>query len=114
MITAIIILLCYGLAIMFTGWLIPGIEVDNILSASILAIVLGLINLTIKPILILITLPVNILTLGLLTLVINALLLMFAGAIVPGIEIGGFWNALFGSILLSILFTGIGRYTNYY
>ncbi len=107
-------LVCYALAILFTAWIIPGIEVDNIISAALLAIVIGLINLTIKPILMIVTLPVNILTFGLLTFVINALLLMFAGAIVPGVDVDGFWWALLGSILISILFTGVARFTRYY
>ena len=107
-------LICYAIAILFTAWLIPGIGVENIWAAALLAIVIGLINLTIKPILILVTLPVNILTFGLLTLVINAVLLMFAGAIVPGVEIDGFLSALVGSILISILFAGVARLTRYY
>ncbi len=110
----IIQLVCYALAIMFTAWLIPGISVENIFSAALLAVVIGLINLTIKPILLIVTLPVNILTFGLLTLVINAILLMFAGAIVPGVDVNGFLSALLGSILISILFTGVARFTRYY
>ena len=106
--------ICYALAILFTAWIIPGIEVENFWSAGLLAIVIGLINLTIKPILLLVTLPVNILTFGLLTFVINALLLMFAGAIVPGVDVEGFLSALFGSILISILFAGVARFTRYY
>ena len=72
-------------------------------------IIIALINTFIKPLLQLITLPINILTLGLFSLVINALMLMLAGWIAPGFEVEGFLSALFGSLLLSLFTLGVSR-----
>ena len=99
----------YTLLIIFVSWIIPGIEVENFLSAMFVCIVLALINTFIKPFVKLITLPVNILTLGLFSLVINALMLMLAGWIAPGFEVEGFISALLGSLLLSFLALGVNR-----
>ena len=96
-----------ALCVLFVGWLIPGISVANISSAIIAGAVIALVNTFIKPVLLLLTLPINILTLGLFILVINALLLMFVAYLVPGIEINGFWSAFWGAILLSILSIGL-------
>lgn len=93
----------YSLSIVFIAWLIPGIEVSSFIAALFVAVLLGLINTFLKPILLFITLPINFLTLGLFTLVINAFLLWFAGHIAPGFDVEGFWSALFGSIILSLL-----------
>lgn len=101
--------LCYALAIIFVSWVIPGIEVFSFLNAMFAVIIIALINTFIKPLLQIITLPVNILTLGLFSLVINALLLMLAGYITPGFEVEGFLSALFGSILMSLFTLGISR-----
>lgn len=97
----------FALIIMFTAWIVPGIQVEDFKWAFIVGIVISLINLFIKPILIFITLPINILTLGLFTLVINALLLIFAAYLVPGFHIDGFLSALLGSIIISILTVGL-------
>ncbi|MFA4818152.1 MAG: phage holin family protein [Parcubacteria group bacterium] len=90
-------------SILAAAYFIPGVTVDGLKTALILAVVLGLINLIIKPILILITLPVNILTLGLFTFVINALLIMLASSIVKGFEVDGFLTALIFGIILSAI-----------
>ncbi len=95
------------LIVVFAAWVIPGIEVDGYLSALIVAAVIALINVSLRPALNLITLPINILTLGLFTLVINALLLMFVSYLVPGFEVEGFWAAFWGALLMSILSVGI-------
>ena len=95
------------LIVVFAAWVIPGIEVDGYLSALIVAAVIALINVSLRPVLNLITLPINILTLGLFTLVINALLLMFVSYLVPGFEVEGFWAAFWGALLMSILSVGI-------
>lgn len=97
----------FALIIMFTAWIVPGISVENFKYAFFLAIVISLINLFIKPVLLFITLPINILTLGLFTLIINAVLLIFASHIVPGFHIDGFLSALLGSIIISILTVGL-------
>jgi len=83
--------------------LVAGIRVDNVPTLLVAALVLGLINATLRPILVLLSLPLNFLTLGLLTLVINGAMLALAAAIVPGFYIATFWTAVWGSILLSII-----------
>ena len=79
--------LCYALALIFTSWVVPGIEVSSFLNAMFVVVIIALINTFIKPLLQIITLPINILTLGLFSLVINALLLMLAGYITPGFDV---------------------------
>ena len=95
--------LALALAIIFVGWLIPGISISNFWAALIAAAVIALINIFIKPALVFLTLPINILTLGLFVLVINALLFMLVAYVVPGVEVDGFWSAFLGSLILSIL-----------
>ena len=90
-------------AIMLTPYLVGGINVSGIFSAFFAAAVLGILNAFIRPLLIVITLPINIFTLGLFTLVINALLLKMASALVPGFDVYGFWSAVFGSIIISLV-----------
>ncbi|MCM1265444.1 MAG: phage holin family protein [Candidatus Gastranaerophilales bacterium] len=96
-----------ALSIMFVGWIIPGITVSNFVTALIAGAAIALVNLVIKPALLFLTLPINILTLGLSILVINALLFMFVAYLVPGIEINGFWSAFLGALVLSILSIGL-------
>lgn len=91
-----------AVAILLAAYLIPGIEV-TLLGAVVLAIVLALINVFIKPLITLLTLPLNIVTLGLFSLVVNALLIMLAGMIVPGFTVDGFWAAFFFSIIVSLV-----------
>ena len=95
--------LIYTLAIVITAYLLPGVNLTGFAAALVTALVLGLINAVIKPILILLTLPINILTLGLFTFVINAALILLASAIVPGFIVKGFWAALIFSIVLAII-----------
>lgn len=90
-------------SILIAAYFIPGIQVAGLWSALILSVVLGLINLVIKPVLLIITLPINILTLGLFTLVINALLIMLAGTIVQGFAVSGFAAALLFSIVVTVV-----------
>ena len=99
----------YALLIIFTSWIIPGIEVDNFFSAMFVCVILALVNAFIKPLLHIITLPVTILTLGLFTLVINALMFMLAGWITPGFEVEGFFSAFLGSLLLSLFSIGVNK-----
>ncbi len=101
------------LAIMVAAWLIPGVTVSSVFAAFVAALVLGFINMFIRPVIIILTLPINIFTLGLFTLVINALLVQLASFIVPGFGVAGFGSALLFSIVLwvvnGILRTGIGE-----
>lgn len=99
--------LALALSIMFVGWVVPGISVANFTTALIASVVVALVNLVIKPILVFLTLPINILTLGIFILIINALLFMFVAYLVPGVEVNGFWSAFLGALLLSILSIGI-------
>lgn len=96
-----------ALAMMFVGWIVPGITISNFVTALIAAAVIALVNIFIKPVLIFLTLPINILTLGIFILVINALLFMFVAYLVPGVEVNGFWSAFLGALLLSILSLGL-------
>ncbi|MCD8377338.1 MAG: phage holin family protein [Candidatus Gastranaerophilales bacterium] len=96
-----------ALCIMFAGRIIPGITISNFTTAMIAGAVIALVNLFIKPALIFLTLPINILTLGLFILVINALLFMFVAYLVPGIEVNGFLSAFWGALILSILSIGL-------
>jgi putative membrane protein len=92
-----------ALAILIAAYLLPGVVVAGLWSALVLAAVLGLFNISIKPLLIIITLPINIFTLGLFTFVINALLILLASTIVKGFMVGGFMNALLFSLILTII-----------
>ena len=98
-------------AIWIVAFLLPGVSISSLTIAFILAVVLSSINLFIKPIVIILTLPINILSFGIITFVINALLIIFAAAIVPGFYVGGFWWALLFSILLSIVNTTMQRFS---
>ena len=80
---------------------------SSFITALIASAVIALVNISIKPILVFLTLPINILTLGLFILVINALLFMFVAYLIPGVEVDGFWSAFWGAIILSILSIGI-------
>lgn len=99
--------LALALAIMFVGWIIPGITISSFMTALIASAVIALVNIFIKPVLVFLTLPINIITLGLFILVINALLFMFVAYLVPGVEVDGFWSAFWGAVILSILSIGI-------
>jgi putative membrane protein len=92
-----------ALAIALTAFILPGVSVSGLWTALIITVVLGLINIIIRPVLFILTLPINILTLGLFTFVINALLILLASKIVPGFQVTGFFPALFFAIVLSIV-----------
>jgi putative membrane protein len=92
-----------ALALILISQMIKGIQVDTILAAFVAAAVLGVINAVLRPILILLTLPITILTLGLFALVINGFMLYIAGTIVKGFHVSGFWPAVFGALFLSLI-----------
>jgi putative membrane protein len=91
------------IAVIITAYLLSGVEVAGFFAALFAALVLGLINAVIRPILLLLTLPVNLLTLGLFTFVINAAIVLLVSAIVPGFKVRNFWWALLFSLVLSIV-----------
>ena len=94
----------YALAIYLTAWLFqPHVRVDGFGWAIIVAAVLGFLNAIVRPVLILLTLPITILTLGLFLIVINAVLLYLASALLEGFEIDGFWWALGAAIVISLI-----------
>lgn len=92
-------------ALYLTALIVPGFNLSGFWTIIIAAAVLGIINVIIRPIMLLITLPINILTLGLFTFVINALMLLLASAVVSGFFIAGFWTAILAAIILSIIST---------
>lgn len=101
-------LLIIVLAILFAAYIVPGITVEGFYAALIAAIVLGFFNLILKPILVILTLPIQIISLGLFTIVINAGLLWFAASILEGFEIDGFIAAVIGSVIISVV-SGVGN-----
>lgn len=92
-----------ALALLAVPYVVSGIEVKSFYIALIAAVILGLVNAVIRPILILLTLPVTVLTLGLFILVINGLLFWFVGSFVAGFHVDGFWAGFFGAILYSLI-----------
>ena len=99
----VLVWLINTLALLALPYVIPGVKVDTFMAALIAALVLGLINTLIRPILILLTLPVTLLTLGLFIFVINGLLFWAVGSFVPGFRVDGFWAGVFGAIVYSII-----------
>ena len=99
-----------GLAVLLAAYLLPGVEVEHFGYALLAAAVLSIANALVRPVLIILTIPVTIVTLGLFLLVINALMVMMVDYFVPGFEVRGFWWALAFSLILSVfnsMFTDI-------
>ena len=97
-------LLINVVAILIIAHIVPSlIRVDGFLAALVAAILLGIVNTIIRPILVILTFPLTLLSFGLFLLVINALMLWLVSALVSGFHVSGFWGALFGSILISIV-----------
>jgi len=92
-----------AVALLLAAYLVPGIVVDSIYIAIVAAVILGILNVVVKPILFLLTLPITILTLGLFTFVINAALFWFASSFIEGFYVSGFLPALVGSVLVSVI-----------
>jgi putative membrane protein len=105
-------LLLSGLAVVISAYVLPGVHVDSFLTAIIVAVVLGFANAVLKPILILLTLPITILTLGLFALVINAVLVLMVSSIIPGFVVDGFVWALIFSIILSAVNSFLNKFSS--
>jgi putative membrane protein len=90
-------------SILIAAYIIPDVVVAGFWSALWVALLLGVINISLKPILIILTLPVNILTLGLFTFIINGLMILLASSVIKGFTIPSFWTAVLFSIVLSII-----------
>jgi len=99
----IVRLILNGLAVLLTALLLPGIEIDSFVTAVIVAVVLGIVNAVLKPILLLLTLPITLMTLGLFTLVINAGLIMLTDALVSGFDVAGWLWAILFSVVLGLV-----------
>ena len=89
-------------AVLAASWLLTGVRVNGIFPAILAAALLGICNAVLRPLLIVLTLPLNILTLGLFTFVINALMLLLVSAVIPGFDVLGFWTAFFGALIISV------------
>ncbi len=98
----IIRLLLNGLAVVLTAYLLPGVDVNDYGTALIVALILAIVNVVVKPVLVVLTIPITILTLGLFLLVINAAIILFVDNLVSGFVVRGFWWALLFSLILSI------------
>jgi putative membrane protein len=96
-------LITTSLAVIIVTYFLPGVSIENALTAIILSAVLAVLNIIVKPILIFLTLPITILSLGLFLIVINALIILLAAEIVPGFTIDGFWWAVLFSLILSFV-----------
>jgi putative membrane protein len=97
-------------AIIVAAYLLDGIRVTGFFSAFFAAAILGILNAFFRPILLILTLPINILSLGLFTFVINALMLMMASGVISGFVVSGFGSALLGSLLISIVSWGLNAF----
>ena len=104
-------LLINMVAILIISYLLPRvIWVDGVMAALVAAFLLGILNAIIRPILVFFTLPLTIVTFGLFLLVINGLMLLLVAALVKGFHVNGFWGAVFGSILISIVSWVLSRF----
>lgn len=92
-----------ALALVLTAKLIAGISVEGFKAALITALVLGIVNAVIRPVVVLLTIPINFITLGLFTLVINGLMLLLVSKVVTGFSVAGFFPAVIGAIVLSVI-----------
>ncbi|MCC4213465.1 phage holin family protein [Leeuwenhoekiella parthenopeia] len=95
-------LLLTAIAVIILGYLLPGVSVTSFLTALVVAVVIALLRLIVKPILIILTLPITILTFGIFLLFINAIIILLAGYFVSGFVVDGIWWALIFSLLLSL------------
>jgi len=105
----IAMMLINSVALVIVAALFKGIKVKGWISLIVSALVIGIINSLVKPVIIILTLPINILTLGILTLFINGLLFYIAAKIVKGFEVRNYWNAFFGALVFSIISVILSR-----
>ncbi len=103
--TILIRILITALGLLLAAYLIPGIEVEGLYIAIVTAFILGVLNLIARPILVVLTLPISIITLGLFIFVINAAIFWFTASFIDGFRVDGFIPALFGSLLVTVVST---------
>ena len=101
-----------ALSVFVTSYILPGIKIDGFSTALVVAVVLAILNVFLKPVLILFSIPVTIFTLGLFLLVINALLILIASKLVSGFQVNGFWSALVFSMVLSVINAILGGWSS--
>jgi putative membrane protein len=101
-------LLLGAVAVLIVQYILPGVVVKDFWTALVVAALIALLNMTVKPLLIILTIPITVLTLGLFLLAINAILILLTAELVPGFSIDGFWWALLFSILLSLVNSLLG------
>jgi putative membrane protein len=92
-----------GLAIIIVAWLLPGIHISSALSALLAGVILGFVNAIVRPVLFFLTLPLTLLTLGLFIFILNAICFGLTALLVPGFSIDGFFSAMFGALLVSVV-----------
>ncbi len=110
---SIVRFLLSGLAVLLTAYLLPGVNVEHYGYALLVAVVLSLANILIKPILVFLTIPITIVTLGLFLLVINAVIILLVDYLIPtGFEVDGFWWALAFSLILSLFNSLFAEFTD--
>lgn len=105
-------LLIYSIAVYATAQLLPGVTLNSFMTAVVVTIILGIVNAFVKPVFILLTLPVSILTFGLFTFIINALMILLVDAVIAGFEVRSFWWALLFSLVLSVMSAAIFSLAN--
>ncbi len=96
-------LLVSAVAIFITAQILPGVHVSDLKTALLVAVVLGIINMFVKPIVVILTLPINVITLGLFTFVINGIFILVASNIVDGFNVPNFWQAMLFALVLSFV-----------
>ncbi len=101
-------LIISAVSVIFAAWLLPGVHIDGFSSALIVAIIIAVLNVFLKPFLVILTIPITIITLGFFLLVINTFIILISSNIVNGFTVDGFWWAFFFSILLSIISSLLG------
>lgn len=92
-----------SLAVLISAYVLPGVTVSNLGAAVVTAVMLGVVNALVRPLLVVLTLPITVLTLGFFLLVINALVILLVDVIVPGFAVASFWSALLFSVVLSLV-----------
>lgn len=101
-------LLLSTLAVIVSAYILPGVSVDSFLTAIVVAIILSLLNTVVKPVLVVLTIPFTIFTLGLFLLVINAIIILMTDWLIDGFTVAGFWYALLFSIVLALINSLLG------
>ena len=105
----LLVWLLSAVSLLAVAYILPGITVSSFGSALVAALVIGLLNTLVRPVLVLLTLPITIVTLGLFLLVINALVFWFAGSILNGFHVSGFWWAMLGALVYSVIASLLSR-----